>query len=351
MTQNPHSFKYLPGLQLGDKVAILSPSSGLPELFPAVFEQGLQRLRTIFQLIPIEYPTTRKMHSALEERARDIHAAFVDPEIKAIICSIGGDDQIKLLKYLQPALIQAHPKPFFGYSDNTNLHVFLWNLGLVSYYGGSVMVQLGRSGAMHPYTQASLSKAFFQRGEVELLPPPDFTDEDVDWENTEKLAVLPAMYPNTGWRWLNAQQIIEGVTWGGDFEIISWHLSVNRYMLPLEAYRGKVLYLESDEELPPATSIYRILMCMGERGLLQQFAAILIARPKAWSFAHPNTLAQKARFIQEQEDAITAALREYHPQVPVVFNLDFGHTDPQVVIPSGGHIRIDGIQQRIYVTY
>lgn len=92
-------------------------------------------------------------------------------------------------------------------------------------------------------------------------------------------------------------------------------------------------------------------MCMGERGLLQQFAAILIARPKSWSFERPHNLEQKARFIQEQEEAITSALREYHPNVLVVFNLDFGHTDPQAVIPNGGNIRIGGIQKRIYVTY
>src|SRR5947209_6412512 len=124
----------------GDNVAILSPSSGLPELFPAVFEQGLQRLRDIFHLVPVEYPNTRKMHAPLEERARDVHAAFADPEIKAIICSIGGDDEIKLLKYLDRDLIKAHPKPFFGYSDNTNLHVLLWNLGIVSSYGSSDML-------------------------------------------------------------------------------------------------------------------------------------------------------------------------------------------------------------------
>src|SRR5579859_2236193 len=125
-------------LQPGDKVAILSPASGLPEIFPAVYEQGLQRLQDVFDLIPVEYRTTRKMNSPLAERARDLHEAFADPAIKAIICSIGGEDQIKLLKFLDPQLIAAHPKAFFGYSDNTNLHIFLGNLGLASYYGGSI---------------------------------------------------------------------------------------------------------------------------------------------------------------------------------------------------------------------
>ncbi len=118
------------------------------------------------------------MDAPLEERARDVHAAFANAEIKAIICSIGGDDQIKLLKYLDADLIQVHPKPFFGYSDNTNLHILLWNLGIVSYYGGSIMVQFGRGGVMHPYTIDYLKHALFEHGTFEITPAPEYTDEE-----------------------------------------------------------------------------------------------------------------------------------------------------------------------------
>jgi hypothetical protein len=44
----------------------------------------------------------------------------------------------------------ASTKRFFGYSDNTNLHLFLWNLGLVSYLGGSIMAQFGWPVTIHP---------------------------------------------------------------------------------------------------------------------------------------------------------------------------------------------------------
>ncbi len=291
------------------------------------------------------------MHAPLEERARDVHAAFADPEIKAIICSIGGDDEIKLLKYLDTDLIKAHPKPFFGYSDNTNLHILLWNLGLVSYHGGSIMVQFGRGGAMHPYTLESLGRVLFEHGTFEMTPAPEYTDEDRDWAEPATLQEPPTMYPNTGWKWLNAGSIVEGITWGGCLEIIDWHLRVNKYLQPEEAYRGKILYLETSEELPSATYVYHMLMCMAERGLLQQFAAILIARPKAWSLACRNSAEEKARFIAEQEEAVKAALAEYCPHVMTVFNMDFGHTDPQCVIPNGGWIKVDGVEKRIWLRY
>jgi muramoyltetrapeptide carboxypeptidase LdcA involved in peptidoglycan recycling len=346
-----HTFICPPKLRRGDKVAVLSPAAGLPEVFPAPYEQGLQRLREIFQLEPVEYPTTRKMHSSPQDRARDLHAAFADPEMKAILASIGGDDQIKILKYLDPELIKAHPKPFFGYSDNTNLHNFLWNLGLISYHGGSIMVEFGRSGAMHPYTLKSLKHALFEQGEREIQPALEYTDEPPDWNDPANLSRHPTLFPTTGWTWLNADKIAEGTLWGGNLEILDWNLRANTYIQPVEAYAGKIFYFETSEEMPSATEVYRILMCMGERGLLQQCAALLMARPKAWSHEHPNSGEEKATFVSEQVEAVKQALNEYHPSVLTVFNLDFGHTDPQFVLPNGGHIRIDGPEQKIYLTY
>jgi muramoyltetrapeptide carboxypeptidase LdcA involved in peptidoglycan recycling len=129
MSTSARTFIHPNALRPGDKIAALSPSLGLPERFPEVYELGLQRLREVFQLEPVEYPTTRKLNSSSEEKARDFHAAIADPEIQGILCSIGGEGQIKLLKYLDPELIKAHPKPFFGYSDNTNLHLFLLDFG------------------------------------------------------------------------------------------------------------------------------------------------------------------------------------------------------------------------------
>jgi muramoyltetrapeptide carboxypeptidase LdcA involved in peptidoglycan recycling len=50
--------------------------------------------------------------------------AFADPDIKAVIASIGGEDELKVLAHLDPDVLTASPKPFFGYSENTNLNVF-----------------------------------------------------------------------------------------------------------------------------------------------------------------------------------------------------------------------------------
>jgi muramoyltetrapeptide carboxypeptidase LdcA involved in peptidoglycan recycling len=344
-------FIYPTKVRAGEKVAILSPSAGLPDIFPEVYELGLKRLREEFGLIPVEYPTTRKMHSRPEDRARDIMAAFADPEIKAIICSIGGDDQIKVLKYLDSEILRAYPKPFLGYSDATNLHMYLWNLGIVSYYGGAIMTQFGRYYAMDEYTVRSLRQALFENEEREIVPSPEWSDENYRWNEPDKLSLRVPMFANPGWKWHNATRVVEGTAWGGCLEIVDYHLRAHRYLQPLEHYKDCVLFLETSEEMPSAEYVYRVLIGMGERGLLQQFSALLMGRPKAWEFNNQLSAEAKERYKREQEEAILKALQEYNPSMLAVFNLDFGHTDPQFIVPSGGHIRVDGVAHKIFMIY
>ena len=351
MTAMTPTFSYPDKPRGGDAVAVLSPSAGLPARFPRLYELGLTRLREEFGLRPVEYPTTRAAQASPAARAADIHAAFADPDIKAVIASIGGEDELKVLAYLDPDVLAAHPKPFFGYSDNTNLHLFLWNLGLVSYYGGSVMVQFGWPVAMHPISRQALERAMFTRDSYRLGQPATYCDEDGDWGDPATLITEPASFPATPWSWHGPQARVTGPAWGGCLEIVDFHLRTGRYLLPDDRYEGAVLFLETSEELPTASYVYQMLMCMGERKLLQRFAAIVWARPKAWSLDEPNDLAAKARYTREQHEAVLAAVTEYHPGVPLVFGADFGHTEPQHVIPSGGTVTVDGGTRQIEVTY
>jgi len=100
--------KALQNLSKRDKVAILSPSFAAPAVFPEVYELGLKRLRDIFGLEPVEYPTTRKLGASAEDRAKDLIAAFEDSEIKAVISTIGGDDQITYIKNLPKSFVFFH---------------------------------------------------------------------------------------------------------------------------------------------------------------------------------------------------------------------------------------------------
>lgn len=347
----PPAFTYPPKPSPGDAVAIVSPSGRAAARFPAPYELGLRRLRDEFGLDPVEYPTTRSPTASPQERARDLEAAFADSSIRAVIASIGGEDQLKVLRHLDPAVLAADPKPFLGYSDNTNLHLFLWRLGLVSYHGGAVMVQLGRPGAMHPATRLSLERALLGHGTYELEPPGESGDVEGSWADPASLEREPPLDVAAPWSWHGPAESVTGPGWGGSLEIVDFHLRTGTYLGPDEQYDGAVLFLETSEELPDESFVARVLMCMGERGLLQRFAAIVWGRPKAWSHEQPNGAAEKARYVEEQRDAVLEAAAEYHPAVPLVFGVDLGHTDPQYVVPSGGAITVDGVRRRLEVTY
>ncbi|WP_434444694.1 S66 family peptidase [Lentzea sp. E54] len=338
-----------PKPQPGDRVAIVSPASGLPGLFPLPHELGLRRLERDFGLVPVEYPATRKMGSSPQERAADLHAAFADPAIKAVIATIGGDDQITVLPHLDDELITANPKPFFGHSDNTNLLVWLANRGIVGFSGGSVMVQFGRPGAMHPASAASLRAALFTPGEYRLAESTAYGDRDSPWEDPRTFDTEPALDPSGGWIWHQPHTVVRGRSWGGNLEILSWLMMAGREINAPEHYAGTVLFFETSEEMPSPTEVYRILRNMGERGLLRQFPAVLVGRAKSWFFTNQDT--DRATYTTEQREAVLKAFAEYAPDAMIVFDVDLGHTDPQVVIPVGGVVEVNGPDRTITVTY
>ncbi|MFE9688812.1 S66 peptidase family protein [Micromonospora sp. NPDC005806] len=334
----------------GDRVAVVSPSAGLPGLFPHVHELGLRRLREEFGLEPVEYPTTRVMGADPRDRARDLTAAFADPSITAVLATVGGDDLITVTPYLDDAVLRANPKPYYGYSDNTNILNHLYRLGMVAYHGGSVLVHLGRSGKPHPLTFDSLRAALFTSGWYELTPAPEWGDEPRDWRDPATLADEPVMFSGDGWRWQGPARVVRGRTWGGCLEIIHWLMATDR-VPSAEALAGSVLVVETSNELPTAQEVFRIVRNMGERGLLSAFPAIVVGRPKAWDFDKPHPLAERLAWGEAQREAVTKALAPYTDDPVVVFDVDLGHTDPQLIIPYGGEIRVDAVERRISVRY
>lgn len=338
-------------LKPGDKVAIISPSAGLPSVFPWVYRQGLQRIREIFHLEPVEFPTACASPGYLsanpQARAKDVNDAFADPTIKGIIATIGGNDQVRILSYLDKDLISKNHKRFFGYSDCTNLHLFLWNLGMTSYYGGAVMTQFAMGGEMDPYTIESLQKGLFSPTIGHVTACNVWSDIDLDWANRENLSKKRGRYPSTGWLWHNNKgALIQGKLWGGCLEVLTFHLSIKRYLPSVEELDGTILYIETSEEMPHEVFVYRFLAALAELDILNRFKAILVGYPKA-QFMGQEPPEGRAAYLANQQQAIKQALIDYEVSMPVIFNMNFGHTDPQMLIPNGAIATIDGKNKTI----
>jgi muramoyltetrapeptide carboxypeptidase LdcA involved in peptidoglycan recycling len=338
-------------LTVGDRVAVLSPSFAAPGRFPHVHELAMRRLRDELGLEPVEYPTTRTVGSSPQARAADLLAAFRDPAIAAILASIGGDDEITVLPFLDPEVATAHPKAFLGYSDNTNLLNWLWNLGLAAYHGGSTMVHLGRGGGLHPVSTRSLRAALFESGDLAVHPVDVFSDEELSWEEPANLERENPTRPSRGWTWHQPGKVVSGPTWGGNLEILHWNLAAGRWIRPAEDYAGCILILETSEELPSALDVQRMLRNFGERGLLAQFPAVVFAEPKATSLERPVALEERNRYREQIWESLLRAFTVYNATAMLVFGVDIGHTDPQWVVPYGGRLTVDGPARRIVASY
>ena len=343
-------FKPLKKLQPGDRVAVLSPSFAAPGMFPEVYELGLLRLRDTFGLVPVEYPTTRKLGATAAERAADLIAAFEDPEIKAVIATIGGDDQVTYIKNLPAEPFSNNPKPYFGYSDNTHFENFLWLNGVPSYYGGSIMTQYAMQGEMDEYTVEYLRHALFENNEKELIASATFNDMGLDWSESENLSKRRTHEPNEGFCW-DGSANAEGITWGGCIESIDEILRHGVRLPTLEEFDEIILIMETSEELPSGEYVARVLRALGERGILARIKGVLVGRAKAWEFDKQNSPEEKATYRTEQRDTVLRVIRSYNPSVPVVQNMNFGHTDPQIPLPYGSRIRIDSAAKRIFANF
>jgi len=339
----------LPKLKKGDKVAILSPSFAAPGKWPLVYELGLKNLREVFGLEPVEFPTTKKLGASSEERARDVVSAFENEEIKAVVTSIGGDDQVTYVKNLPSAPFVENPKPFFGFSDNTHLANFLWLQGIPSYYGGSVFTQFAFK-EMHPLTVKYLKYALFESGERELEASSTYNDVNLDWNDPANLERERTYEPNDGWHW-DGEGNAAGVSWGGCIESTDELLRHGIQIPSLEDFENVVLFTESSEEIPSADYVFRVYRALGERGILERVKGILVGRPKAYELNNRKTAEEKRKYREEQREAILKAVRHYNKTVSIIQNLDFGHTNPQIALPYGGRIRIDEKEKKILASF
>jgi muramoyltetrapeptide carboxypeptidase LdcA involved in peptidoglycan recycling len=343
-------FARLPKLSAGDRVAILSPSFAAPAIGPAVHEQAMKRLVDATGLVPVEYPTTRKVGASARERAADLNSAFGDPVIRAILATTGGDDQVTVIPHVDADLARANPKPFLGYSDNTSLLNWLWNLGIPGYYGGSTQVHLGAGPGTDDIHLRSLRAALFSDDELQLTEPGESEDFGPDWRTPASLVEFGAREPTTPWVWAGPQRTVTGITWGGCIEVIEQIAMADR-IPSIEALEGAILLLESSEEVPPALWVQRWVRSLGERGVLSAVAGVLVARPPASLRETSTTAAEREQYRDAQRDAIISQVSRYNPDAVVCVGVPFGHTRPQWIVPYGGRMTLDGRSRTVTADY
>ncbi|MDQ3007923.1 MAG: LD-carboxypeptidase, partial [Chloroflexota bacterium] len=162
-------------LKPGDTVAAISLSWGGPGTIPHRYEAGKQQLQEEFGLNVIETAHALRddawLHNNPKARAEDLISAFADPSIKAIISTIGGDDSIRILPYLDLDVIRSNPKIFMGFSDTTITHLACFKAGLVSFYGPSMMAGFGENTGLFPFMVEAVQRSLFSSAPIGNVSP------------------------------------------------------------------------------------------------------------------------------------------------------------------------------------
>ncbi|CAM4306672.1 S66 family peptidase [Pseudoalteromonas byunsanensis] len=323
-------------LQSGSTIAVVSPSWGGPATFPHIYQQGIDNLVSLgFNVKP--YPTATMDADTLFQnpkvRADDINAAFLDPEIDAIIATIGGSDSARILKYLDLETISQNPKLYMGYSDSTCLTTTLNQSGIVTFNGPSVMAGLAQLHNFDDNYQTYL-KAFLTTNPAKRMLPTfsHFCHGYPDWENTKHTGLCHSFIKSRGPQVLQGNTQVTGRLFGGCIEVLEMLKGTN-YWPATNFWQQKVLFLETSQEKPSVEYIRYWLRNYGVMGVFEQLSALLIGRPRDYS-EHEQLLLE--------ETVLNVVKEEFNnDQLVVIANLDFGHTDPQVILPLGIQCQVD----------
>lgn len=326
-------------LKRGDKVAAVSLSwGGAGELLHR-YEQGKKQLQEVFELEVVETKNALKPAKWIYEnpkaRAEDLMEAFEDKSIKAIVSTIGGEDSVRTLRYTDIAVIRRNPKIFLGFSDSTTTHFLCYKAGLCSFYGTSLLVGFAENGGMHKYQISDVFHTLFSSSPVGVvLPNPDgWTSEHVDWSDPSLQAQRRKLNNPNKWNFLQGDGVVQGHLIGGCMDVLEF-LKGTDYWLGNDFWKGGIVFFETSEDRPAPAYLRWWLRNYAAQGILNAVNGLLFGRP------YDN------KYVDEYNDEILKVLAEEGlVNLPVVTEMDFGHTCPTFTLPYGVQAEIDCINK------
>ncbi len=318
-----------PALRPGDAVAVVSPAWGGPAALPAPYRRGLAELgRAGFdvRVMPhAEQAANDWVAASAQQRADDLNAAFADPEVRGIVCTIGGNHAAQVLPHLDLDVVRTHPTVLCGYSDVTSLlHGLHARTGLVGMYGPALIPQWGAVGGVLPYVAEHFARVTGRGEPAGPVPLADVEVQDGDHERAERTGEPLRRTPA-----LPRRSLRPGV---GTGPLLVGCLPSTRHLIgtPWQPeYAGRVLVLETPEPPYELEDADADLTHLRLAGLLDDLAGLALCRPYRWSPA--------------QSDAFSALVLDHvaHTGYPVLAGLEGGHTDPLPTFPIGVRVTVD----------
>lgn len=323
-------------LNIGDTIATISPSWGVAGEPDAIWKYriGKQRLEEM-GLQVVAAPNSMRGEAYLERnpkaRAEDIQWAFEDKTIKAIIANIGGQDAEKVLPYLDAASIKSNPKILIGYSDITNLHLFCYKAGLSTFYGPNLFSSVAEIPLFHPYSKYWFKKVLFDNGPIRELKPAQTYSCD---ENNHFDPNYAKTYrPETGYLFLQGKGTVQGRLFGG----ITHMREFSGFYA--DDFADKILFVENIPAYFSPQQLADFADWLGSIGALQILNGMLIGKPCEYIT------------FDEHAKALLRIVNDKYgcTELPIVANMNFGHSSPTCILPYGALTEIDFAKQSVSI--
>lgn len=318
-------------LQKGDEIRVIAPATGLKIIGQDCRQIAKERFEALGLKVSFATNTTDEnfdmfASTDIKKRADDIMEAFLDKNIKAIFTILGGFNSNQILPFLDYEVIKNNPKILCGYSDITALlSAIEAKTGLVTFYGphySSIGMKKGNE-----YTLDMLEKVLFE-GESELKISDEWSDDlwFIDQENRDFIK-------NEGW-WVLQNGNAKGELKGGN---LGTFLLLNGTPYQAEFKKDTILmiedcnYTKNDGEV-----FFRQFQALAQRDDFVNVRAVLIGRFQKAS----DITREKLEFIVNNIPQLKG--------LPIIANLDFGHTTPIATLPVGGMCEINNGKVKVW---
>lgn len=318
-------------LRQGDMVRVIAPSSALRAI------GAVARKIIDARFAAVGLTCTFGAHidecddfesASVQSRVDDLHAAFADDQVAGIITVIGGYNANQMLPYLDWQLIRDNPKILCGYSDITALQAAMLAQADLVTYSGPHWSGFGMRDHFE-MTQQGFLDCLFGAAPFDLRVSDRWSDDEWFLDQNVREWV-----PNEGW-WVLRQGAAAGRIVGGN--LCTLNLLQGTPYLPRLA--DSVLVIEDDFESRPHT-FDRDLASLLQQPDAGTVRGLVIGRFQKRSNMSRELLRQIVETKRELDD------------LPIIANVDIGHTNPLLTFPIGGSIDLvaDGAGSRISIT-
>ena len=319
-----------PKLRPGSSVRVIAPSMSLAMIGAEARAEADRKLAALGLRVSFGEHVEESddfVSSPVAARLADLHAAFADPEVDGILTVIGGFNSNQLLAGIDYALIAAHPKVLCGFSDITALSsAFYARTGLVGYSGP----HYSSFGMKHHFgdTEAGFVACLMRDGPFRLEPSPTWSDDEWYLDQEDR-----RLETATGW-WVLQEGEAAGTIVGGNLCTLGL-LHGTPYMPSLD---GTVVFAEDDGQARP-WDFDRNLVSLVQQPDFGGVLGLVIGR-----------FQRQTGMTRELLTQIVATKPEL-AGLPVIANVDFGHTTPMATFPIGGtaELRADRSEPRVTI--